>query len=504
MTYSLVYGSSPRFTSFGGPLKLDCMMSIDGQEEKKELESLEKELESVNLDLDGLNKEIEAAIQESSESLEESAIKEKNELIGKLVVKVTGAKRMQAELMQKIAQHSKEQKHAALECQDNMPAMECEKYSQGPNFLHNGMPIHNTPGYHDNGNSMYRSTSASKIAKPPKYKSGQDICIFLDRFEQYMILCGQSYGEALDLRLLNLIEDDKAYRKLKSITAGLENVRNLSVTGFVAAIRSVLYPDAESRTLRDTLYRVKQSTDETAEDFALRIEAEAAKAFSPLEPSLKNEACLSALCNGLRSVEIRRKLKESELKSFESATRLAIKHEHILESTQESEETESALQSGFNVLRVGDTHRSRDQISGAVPQQYAPGNHGNQAGNAVPQQYAPGNHGNRSASNQGRNYRQQNIICYNCRGSGHIARRCPSTQSAQYRPQQQDNAGNSRQSGPRCYSCGIIGHYANRCENRGRSSHGRPDSAGARDSNNSADLNENAAGLYPVHPSRQN
>ncbi len=76
------------------------------EESKAALVSLEKELETVNLDLDQFDKDIEVAVQECSDSKDTSVIKEKEELIGQLVVKVRGAKCLQAEIMQQITEHS--------------------------------------------------------------------------------------------------------------------------------------------------------------------------------------------------------------------------------------------------------------------------------------------------------------------------------------------------------------------------------------------------------------
>jgi len=49
--------------------------------------------------------------------------------------------------------------------------------------------------------------------------------------------------------------------------------------------------------------------------------------------------------------------------------------------------------------------------------------------------------------------------CYNCQGSGHLARECPSErqerQERSYRPR--NNEGN------KCYNCGNTGHFAREC-----------------------------------------
>ncbi len=105
--------------------------------------------------------------------------------------------------------------------------------------------------------------------------------------------------------------------------------------------------------------QMKQTSEESAEDFTMRIEVEAAKAFSPLEEAVKNEACLSALSNGLSSLDIRRRVKEAEVKDFDKAARLAIKLEHIYNSAPENPPEEVA---DFDVLALATQQRCREQL----------------------------------------------------------------------------------------------------------------------------------------------
>ena len=59
--------------------------------------------------------------------------------------------------------------------------------------------------------------------KPPRFKKDGDIWIFLDRFEQYLRLSGDHDPGSVELVMLNLIDDDKMYRKLRSTFAALSH-----------------------------------------------------------------------------------------------------------------------------------------------------------------------------------------------------------------------------------------------------------------------------------------
>ena len=337
--------------------------------------------------------------------------------------------------------------------------------------------------------SSGKQRSLMKV-KPPRYKKEGDIWIFIDRFEQYLKLSGDHDAGSVEVAMLSLVDDDKMYRKLKTTFASLPASHNLNTSELITAIRSGLYPGAESRTLRDAMSQMKQKSEETTEDYTMRIEVEAAKAFSPLEQAVKNEACLSALSNGLSSLEIRRRLKEAEVKDFDQAARLAIKLDHIYNSTPEHPPLEEAA--GLDVLAVNNSA-------------------GNSAGNTYPAETSrnnaqPARWSNNNASD--RNFRpHQNIICYGCGLLGHIRKFCRAptneritTGRDNYRRGEGD---------VQCWACGGLGHFAYQCANReNRGGNRRQDQRqGFHNDNvgtgNNAHLNEQTTGQFPVHASRQ-
>ena len=239
--------------------------------------------------------------------------------------------------------------------------------------------------------------------------------------------------------------------------------------------------------------QIKQKSDESADDYTIRIESEAAKAFSPLEEAVKNKACLSALSNGLRSLDIRRRIKEAEVKSFEKAARLAVKLEHIYDTT--SAQTDQEDVTNFEVLAL---NNSTNDLSATDQSDH------HSSASAISKFHSGGDTRNYS------NNPHQNIVCHNCKRRGHIQRNCraaPANRSYADRPTQRDNRRMDQNSeNVQCYECRGRGHYANQCatrENRRQVQRQSQSSNSARSSEDRSPLNSNTAGRFPVHPSRQ-
>ena len=117
----------------------------------------------------------------------------------------------------------------------------------------------------------------NKIAKPHRYIKGDDVCIFLERFAEFVTLSRLEQIN-LDLTLLSLVQDDKLYRKLKSVTVSLSAEQKTDVVAFVAAIKSALFPATETRIMRSALSTMRQDAGESVDDFALRITEKATRA----------------------------------------------------------------------------------------------------------------------------------------------------------------------------------------------------------------------------------
>ena len=174
------------------------------------------------------------------------------------------------------------------------------------------------------------------------------------------------------------------------------------------------------------------------------------------------------------------------------AARLAVKLEHIYDSTPETLPLEQGA--SLDVLAVNNTARSSTE--NAQTEEPKTDN-------------AQFNRWN-SNNNSDRTFRpHQNMRCYGCDRLGHIRRNCRAS------PRERVNTGRDsyrRGEGEvQCFECGGRGHYADRCANRqnsytrdnGRQDQRREFNNDNRSTGNNAPLNEQTTGRFPVHASRQ-
>ena len=338
----------------------------------------------------------------------------------------------------------------------------------------------------DDDDNKGSHSSTRTLVKPRKYKQGDDICTFFERFQQYVELSNLK-DRNLDLYLLNLVEDDNMYKKLKKVC--LTPLQKSNGALLTATLREALFPAAESRILRSTLSNLKQKTDETIESFAIRIGDTACKAYS--ESSLREEASLSTLLSGINEIQIRKKLMESDVESFEQATRLAIKLERISKAVVDTSTNSDPGDTEFDVLNV-ENRTPETQITS------------NSAGGIICQNCLKRNHTSDTC--------WRDLTCQTCFRKGHIARVCRSTGQNRGFPRGQNNATRGRFSQVTCFTCGNRGHYSFSCDLAGqRNTSSRPNRQSPRAvppqnqrSQRQEYLNGLAAGQYPVHPSRSN
>lgn len=185
----------------------------------------------------------------------------------------------------------------------------------------------------DSRNQKFKdSKSYVRAIKPHKYRKDDDILIFLERFGQFVIV-NKIMDKNLDILLLTLIEDDFMYKRIRSIK--LTSWQKSDVECLIKALKDGLYPATEARILRSTVSRMKQNSGENIEHFTQRIEDASERAF--LNPVLREEACLSALIEGVIDGEIKRKLMEDEVGDFETAARMAKKLERIGQAVNREE-----------------------------------------------------------------------------------------------------------------------------------------------------------------------
>ena len=233
----------------------------------------------------------------------------------------------------------------------------------------------------------------------------------------------------LDLIMLSHIRDDKMYRKLSAVVLTKQQKENISQ--LIAAFEEALFPMTETRIMRSSLTSLKQSTGEKVEDFAMRIEETSAKAYSKCE--LREEAALSVLLSGINSGQIQQKLLEADVKSFDEATKMAIKLERISETISDREKRIEPGEIDFNVLRL--ENGSNNPANNF--QQPETHNHGK-----ICQTCGENDHVTENCKYGTVNVNPlSNIICYNCSRRGHRASQCRSRSQYGYNNQQQNGYG---------------------------------------------------------------
>ena len=398
----------------------------------------------------------------------------------------------------------------------------------------------------DTRTSTYNDVTSSHkhlTAKPQQFKTGDDISLFFERFVQFTKLSRLS-DRNLDLYVLTLIKDDKMYRKLKNVS--LTEQQKADAELLVATYEKILFPATETRMMRSALTSLKQKNGESTEDFAIRIEEIGSKAYS--NHDLKEEASLSVFMSGIRNIQIRQKLLEADVDTFEQATRMATKLEHISDTIADSENHDRTADIDYNVLSVNQRNNMQT-LNPRIPpyQQTRPDNYNS------PENCRTCGKSNHVTSQCWRNIACQtcakfnhatarcwkNMTCFSCSRRGHLARECRAASRGGYNTQinanrsQNPNQRYDRQSNVTCFRCTGKGHYSYQCtmnnqqwqaptaqgynNQRTQSSTTRqennPDNrnqnrrdqapASPQTGNNDIHLNENTTGQFPVHPSRQ-
>jgi hypothetical protein len=286
------------------------------------------------------------------------------------------------------------------------------------------------------------------LARPQTFKKGDDICVFLERFQQFVKLSKLQDPE-LDLYLLNFIDDDTTYKKLRNIR--LSTAQKADVKKLVAAVKETLYPATEARILRSTLATLRQRGTESIEAFAARIDDTATKAFSDL--SLREEASISTLISGISDISIRQKLLEADVDIFERATRKAVKLERISAATVNTESR--------GTLGSGDVS-DLDLMPVYTVQNTTP--------NTGYSNFQNSGFNNLHCQKCGKKHKTEDcwrdLICTFCQRRGHPAQVCrraagrgPGFQTQGSRSAPRD----TRTAQVTCWRCNEYGHYSRQC-----------------------------------------
>ena len=274
--------------------------------------------------------------------------------------------------------------------------------------------------------------------KAPRYRRNDDFCTFLQRYEQWVLLCG--IKDNLDLRLANQIEDDAMFKKMKNIRLSSEERGDVKM--LISAVKRELYPATDARIMRTTFHKMKQETLESVEQFAQRIQDTAEKIYP--RASERESAGITVLIQGVKDLAIKRRLLQMDTEDFDSVIRLAVQEEHISKAVEADIDSDPINELGYSAPTYG-VGRQGEGVKNENACQKC-GKSGHEADSCW-----------------------SNIVCQLCEGKGHVASVCRSRVS----PVEQSSRGASRGESRRpviCYNCQGEGHIQRFCNvNRGRS-----------------------------------
>ena len=276
--------------------------------------------------------------------------------------------------------------------------------------------------------------------KAPRYRKNDDFCTFLQRYEQWVLLCG--IKDNLDLRLANQIEDDAMFKKMKNIR--LSSEERVDVRRLISAVKRELYPATDARIMRTTFHKMKQETLESVEQFAQRIQDTAEKIYP--RASERESAGITVLIQGVKDLAIKRRLlqMDTDRDDFDSVIRLAVQKEHISKAVEGNIDSDpmTALEYSAPTYGVG---RQGEGVKDENACQKC-GKSGHKADSCW-----------------------SNIVCQLCEGKGHVASVCRSRVSPVEQSSRDASRGESRRP-VICYNCQGEGHIQRFCNvNRGRS-----------------------------------
>ena len=153
--------------------------------------------------------------------------------------------------------------------------------------------------------------------RPKPYKTGENFVIFCERFKQYVYL-SKLTEKNLYMHFLLLV-DDRTYQRLVDVNLDTQEKGDAEL--FCEKYIAQFHPDSEKLSLQTEVLSCRQTSAETIIDFSYRLKEKAKIAFT--DKNVQEINCRLAFLNGVRNPEIRRKLYEANLKSFEEAVEMA-------------------------------------------------------------------------------------------------------------------------------------------------------------------------------------
>lgn len=290
---------------------------------------------------------------------------------------------------------------------------------------------------------------------PPKFREGNNWDVFLMKFEDY-VQSARLKTKRFDLVLLQCIQDDKFYRKIKRLNFNLEEQQEpRNLVQFVRHATTTVTSNAESHRLK--LKNIVQEEWETVEDFADRIRDIAETAFPGRSEKYLESRKVEALQDGVSDTAIAElicELREQKL-DFESIAIWACKKEltkKALKDRRDPDDRVNKIRPAASTSTGSTSNLTSSDRMTAVP---IGCNYCGRPGHVAAQCYAL-------------------TLCQLCKKTGHTATYCPKwTGRTQGR-------GNWNQSGSRsasserdqrsidrenraCFRCHQPGHRADSC-----------------------------------------
>ena len=298
--------------------------------------------------------------------------------------------------------------------------------------------------------------SRTRTTKPRKYRKGDDICLFLDRFLDFTTN-NKIRDDRMDLQLVELIDDERMYRKLKKISDKLTREESRRPELLIRAVKRLLFKEDGDLANTADLRNLVQGPSEQVEDFSFRITDAVTKiGVNDHEGEMLQS---TTFIQGLRP-EIRDRMGSKAKKykfDFQGLVDLAEKYEMQLTRPQKTTSTTEPVYGEIYATHSDPVASEISQISNTCSECGKPGHKAETC--------------------------WAKIVCQLCGKRGHVASACSqlknySEAAVNVQPSSIPNYNGpavnvQRSSGPsrrygECFNCGEEGHFANSCRNRRR------------------------------------
>ena len=163
----------------------------------------------------------------------------------------------------------------------------------------------------------------NSVIKPKSFKKGENFNAFCDRFLQYVEVTKLT-DQALYIHFLSLL-DDRTYQLLADVK--LESPERGDAERFCRKYMQVYYPESAIQSLQNEVLACQQQAGESIDDYSYNLRAKGKVAFP--DEHMREVNCRIAFLNGVRNVNMKRKLNESNHLNFEEAIEMAKRLERV-------------------------------------------------------------------------------------------------------------------------------------------------------------------------------